>query len=191
MTLDKDDSLKVVTMGYENKVVRVKEIISDSINFKITLQSKSYLLKGVDIEKEPYDYLTSDKEKWKNLHLPENIKIGKPLTKEMDYSNGYKEEPPPVVVAVMNPITYMEYYNKKNKSKRMVHQLKADAYERDRTSLIYNTGLLAKISGYEQPTLDSFIVYCNIQLKIKSSASYISICKKVEEAKEAFELERY
>ncbi len=178
-SFSKSDSLKVFGLGYSPQVLRVKEF-NDSIQEKIVyLGRKFYMIGTVDVQ--------SDKEL--HLNLPKDINFGDeddlPASLKGDY-----DKKPPVAAAVLNPLSYVNYYtSKKEREKRDMRRVLVQNEEQEKVNEIYNRDIVKEVSGYEGEMLDKFMVYCNVNLKVSSESNPILVRMKIAELLEKFEEE--
>ncbi|MCU4174714.1 hypothetical protein [Carboxylicivirga sp. N1Y90] len=166
----KGDSLKFMALGFEAKSVLVDDLI-DSIAGKTTiaLRRTSYMIGQVDINyykkfSEYQDYLKKMRAKQAelDLFLPPEIKLGKGSDVPPDLRPLYRSKPP-VLAAFFQPINYIYYHTSKlEKSKIKVLKLMEETIIRE----LLTVEMMREVSSLEGKELESFIVYCNVNVEL-------------------------
>ncbi len=177
-SFDIDDSIKVFGLGYNPITIHSKEFLDIDSIATISLTRKTYMIKEVDVKTNEF-----------NLHLPNDIKLGKhddlpaiPLRGD-DYNSA-----PSVVDAIFSPVSVAHYYtSKKEKRKREFRKLLNEETQQDKISNIYNAEIIKEVSEYEGDTLNKFIVYCNVHLNIAPHTNPIIVKQMIADLKPVFE----
>jgi hypothetical protein len=164
--LHKNDSLKIVSMGYEAIVVKVKDFLSREGSDTIFLNPASYLLNEVTVRAKDQSI---------NLHLPGNI--GKNINPDAQPDRSI---PSPSVGMILTPLTLAHsVFSRKAKNQRKLQEtIKIDK----KMSVWYNilsTDLLKEWTLFDEKELDDFIIFCNQHIIISHKDNVLTIHKKV------------
>ncbi len=179
-TFSKSDSLKVFGLGYSPQVIRVSEF-NDSVQQKVIhLGRKIYMIGTVDV--------ASDREL--HLNLPKDINLGGEDDLPAALKGDSYNKKPPVMAAVVNPLSYVNYYtSKREREKRDMRRVLVQNEEQEKIKEFYNRDIVKEVSGYEGEMLDKFMIYCNINIKLSPDSNPIFIRMKIAELLEKFEEE--
>ncbi len=175
---DIDDSIKVFGLGYEPQTLHVKDFMGIDSMINISLTRKTYMIKAVDVSSREL-----------NLHLPNDIKLGKPddLPEAPLRSDNFGTKPN-VIDAVATPLSVVHYYTSKSeKEKREFRKVLNEQDNIDKVSSIYNGDIIKEVSEYEGDTLNHFIIYCNTHLDIKPETNPLIVMQMILDLKPAFE----
>ncbi len=177
-SFSKTDSLKVFGLGYSPQVLRVNEF-NDSIGERVIhLGRKIYMIGTVDVQ--------SDKEL--HLNLPKDIHFGNEDDLPASLKGDSYNKKPPIAAAVVNPLSYVNYYtSKREREKRDMRRVLVQNEEQEKVNEIYNRNIVKEVSGYDGEMLDKFMVYCNVNLKVTSESNPILVRMQIAELLEKFE----
>ena len=179
--LPRQDSIKIVVIGYGTKVFRLDAFDENADDvFIFPLSRTSIMLKNIDInlkrgfiENAP----ASSMSLMENLHLPSDII---PYDKSKDlipasYKPIFKYKPP-VAAFFFHPVSYVSYFTTKSeKSKRkMVKVLKEE-----KSRHLMSRNLIKEVSGLDGDSLNEFIIFCNKNIKLLPEETIFSVRKKV------------
>ncbi len=178
-SFSKSDSIKVFGLGYSPQVIRVNEF-NDSIQERVIhLGRKIYMIGTVDV--------ASDSEL--HLNLPKGM-IGDEDDLPAALKGGSFNKKPPVAAAVVNPLSYVNYYtSKREREKRDMRRVLAHAGEQEKINEVYNRDIVKEVSGLEGDQLDKFMIYCNINIELTPDSNPILIRMRIAELLEKFEEE--
>ncbi len=181
-TFNVTDSIKVFGMGYDAVVLKIKNIITDEDSVKnVFLSRRSYMIASVDVPAE----------KELQLHMPDDIHVNVKNTTPVSIRSDNFTQKPPVLAAVVSPVSYIYYYtSKRERRKRKFRELLQQEKEEQIVNNMYSRELIKEITGYVGKELDKFMVFCNINIKIDSSDNPIIVKQKVLELKEKYETEK-
>ncbi|TLX77728.1 hypothetical protein E9993_03535 [Labilibacter sediminis] len=151
------DSVKIFGLGFEAKTFKVKDYINCDTLITVVLSRRSYLIRAVDVA--PKRKLA--------LHLPPDIKLAEKNETPPALRNDNFSGKPPVLAAVVSPLSFIHYYTSKSEKRKRAFREELVKHEKQsQINQFYNRSVIEKISGYSGASLDSFVVYCNINLKI-------------------------
>lgn len=166
ISLPKDDSVRIVSMGFEPRTLKAIEFLNSSVKDSIFLIPASYLLQEVTVRAEEREI---------NLNLPGNI--GKNVDPDAEPD---KSIPKPSVGLVFSPLTLSqsvfskEAKNQKKRQKIIEHQKEMSLWEE-----VISSGMLRDWIEIEDNELESFIIFCNQNLKPSHTDNLLTLRNKV------------
>ncbi len=168
INLEKNDSLVIVSMGYELKKIRVSDISENSIIF----MKKHYItLQEVNINQN-FEV---------NINLPEDIADNKTNEIPIGLRGDAFNSPPPVSQILINPLSYLHYmFSQKEISKRKVRKLIEEDKVLSQIYEIYSVEFLQEVTGLSGEKLDNFIAYCNINIDKNPTDNFFIAYEKVQ-----------
>lgn len=185
LRLDYNDSIRIAALGYEARTIVLNQQQRDSTNgLQITLKQLSFEIKEVTVKgyQGIFDPLIFPKHiddvNRINLHLPAHI--GSQVTDIPPH-----ERPDAgrmgLIGALINPASFIQSkFSRAEKAKLNLPEAREAARVWNHKEAVAGREVIALISGYEGETLDRFIVYCNIHLKISASDNGVSATRKIE-----------
>lgn len=173
------DSLKIFGLGYDALVIRVADFKTMMEGMEIKLARRTYMIRSVDVRAKQELH----------LHLPDDIKLGKKNETPPPLRNDGFSAKPNVFNALQSPIGVIYYYtSKKERRKRNARKEIAKSKEQDKINLFFNRDIIKEVSRYEEgEELNSFIIYCNVNLKLSSKENPLIVKHKILELKDKFE----
>ena len=164
--LDRDDSLKIVSMGFEGIVLKTEEFLKNEEPDTIFLKPASYLLNEVTINAH---------EQTVNLNLPGNIGANVDPDAEPDRSI-----PDPSIGMIFKPLTLVQStFSKKAKNQRKLRKTIEQQNQRAQWRAILSSGKLKDWTGMDGKELDNFIIFCNIKISLNNTDDELTIRHKV------------
>ncbi|MGQ1890166.1 carboxypeptidase-like regulatory domain-containing protein [Thermophagus sp. OGC60D27] len=164
--LDKNDSLKIVSMGFEGVVLRAEYFLKNNDKDTIFLDPASYLLNEVTINAHEQSI---------NLNLPGNFGVNVDPDAEPDRS-----VPDPSIGMIFNPLTLAHSaFGKKAKKQRKLRKHIDQQNKKARWFSILSSGILKEWTGLEGKELENFIIFCNTKNSINNSDDQLTIHRKV------------
>ena len=145
------DSLVVTSVGYEKTVFKVPRNYNGHGTVTYLMKPVNYAIGQVDVkgEKQEYDL---------------GIGQGKPVDIDPELRGDAFNEKPPVLAALFNPISYWHYYlSRKERQKRDVREAIALERNWEMHSKNYNKEVVMKLTGLNEASADSFMVWFNAQ----------------------------
>ncbi|MGQ1787343.1 hypothetical protein [Saccharicrinis sp. GN24d3] len=175
------DSLKVFGLGYEARVVKVARFKTMSEGMELKLARRTYMIRSVDVPAKQELH----------LHLPEDIKMRKKSETPMALRSNAFASKPPVLAAVINPVSYVHYYtSKKERRKRNAIKEISKAKDQEKINVFFNRDVIKDVSRYvEGEKLNHFIVYCNVNLKVTSRDNPMIVKQRIHDLLKKFESE--
>ena len=195
LRLQKNDSVRVVVLGFAGETFRINELQADSTGhsimkiYRVSYQLKEVTVKGYRGLLNPMIFPNFDDGKPKlqtNFHY-ENI--GTKMS-GLPPNEQFFPENPPILAALISPATYLyARFSKEQKSLRKLQEAKYHANIEERLKDYISPEALAVISGYEGDELEKFIVYCNANLRLYQNDTGASVTAKIMSILEKFKAE--
>src|SRR5690606_1759208 len=83
--------------------------------------------------------------------------------------------------AVFSPVSFVQSkFSRTEKAKLRLPEARQEARMWDHREAIAGREVMALISGFEGEELDSFMIYCNIHLKVSAMDNGITATRKIE-----------
>lgn len=164
------DSIRIAVMGYYPQIVQLSSLSTYMVN-SIYLKPYSYMLPEVRIRSRNGDSAKI------NLHLPDDIVLGRKSDIPMRLRSNGAGDPRSVGSMVFNPV-YALYnsFSSEYASKQKVQALmQAEKLNRNHYYVIMNKEIIADESKFTGDSLQSFIVLCNTQIKLTRTMNEYSV----------------
>lgn len=145
------DSLIVTSIGYERSLIKVPGNYTGYSTLTFVMLPSNYALREVKVEGEkPKVDLGFDTGKTSNIPV--------------ELRGDAFDEPPPVLAAFFNPVSYWQYYlSKKEKRKREVRKEMVIQKNWEMHSQNYNKEKVMMLTGMNEMQSDSFMIWFNSQ----------------------------
>lgn len=166
INLPETDSIKIVSMGFEGVVMKVKDFQKTRERDSVFLNPATYLINEVTVRAE---------KRKMHLNLPGNIGRNVDPDAEPDRS-----VPAPSVGMIMSPMTLAHsIFSKEAKSRRKLqktieHQNEMSAWEE-----VISSGMLGDWIEIEEDQLDKFIIFCNQNIETSADDNLLTLRNKV------------
>jgi hypothetical protein len=145
------DSLVITSIGYQRQVIYIPHNYMGYETLTFTINPVSYAVGEVDV--------TGEKPK-----IAGEFGTGKPVDIPVELRGDAFNEKPPILAALFNPISYWNYYlSKREREKRDVREAIALQNNWEMHSENYNKQMVMKLTGLNEATADSFMVWFNSQ----------------------------
>ncbi|WP_291857788.1 carboxypeptidase-like regulatory domain-containing protein [Marinilabilia sp.] len=166
ISLPENDSIRIVSMGFEPKTMKAVDFLNSSKTDSIFLLPASYLLNEVIVRAE---------ERKINLNLPGNFGANVDPDAEPD-----KSIPTPNIGMVMSPLTLAQsVFSKEAKNQRKRQKIIAHQQELSLWEEVISSGMLRDWVEIEDNKLDSFIIFCNQHLKPSHTDNLLTLQNKI------------
>lgn len=166
ISLPADDSIRIVSMGFEPRTMKATDFFYRQATDSIFLSPASYMLKEVVVRAE---------EREMRLNLPGNIGTNVDPDAEPD-----KSIPKPSVGMIMSPLTLAHsVFSKEGKSQRRSQKVLNNMNQKSAWEEVIASGMLNDWIEIEDQELDSFIIFCNQKMKISEKDNLLTIRNKV------------
>lgn len=167
---DPSDTLTIKILGYKDKVIPVKDILSNNAEIKkISLTQIKYAIDSVEVRANQLKM---------NLGLPQ----GKQSNIPQELRSEDFDKKPGLLTAVFRPIAYLHY--KLSSSEREKRAALAAIYTEKQweiISLIYNKDVIQRITLLTGDKLDDFMLYCNAYSGLAPNATTYEVEKKIKD----------
>ena len=165
---DPSDTLTFKLLGYQERKIPVKNLLSEKELPKIALTVIRYAIPEVQVE-------------GKAIHM--NFGIGgkqNPLPSELR-SEDFNSKPG-VLSAIFNPLGYLHYnLSKSEKEKRNMLAVLHSEREWKLISLVYNKDVVQKLTSLKGEELDDFMAYCNAYSDFNANVTVYEVHKKIKD----------
>jgi hypothetical protein len=185
ITVPKNDSLKIMALGFDPVTVNLQNSVVDSTGaLTVFLKQHSYAIKEVTVNgyNGIFDPLIFQnhlpEEEAMQLHLPDDI--GSRMS-----DTPPNERPlmgnPSILSAVVSPLsTAYSLFSQREKSLRHLAKARTQEIKWDHREAVAGRDVIAAVSGYKDEILEAFIIYCNVHLKILPADTGTSATLKIE-----------
>jgi hypothetical protein len=145
------DSLIVSSVGYQRKVLYIPHNYMGYETLTFTMNPVSYAVREVDV--------TGEKPK-----VAGDLGTGKPVDIPMELRGDAFNERPPILAALLNPISYWNYFlSGREREKRDVREAMAIQKYWEMHSQNYNKEMVMKLTGLNEAAADTFMMWFNSQ----------------------------
>jgi hypothetical protein len=142
------DSIQISSLGYSKTTVKIPANYLEMNVLTIYAKPIRYALPEVSVSGK----------KSKIEGLPE----GKKINIDPELRGDAYNKKPPVIAAVINPASYLQYYlSKSEKDKRETRKAIMSEKQWNQLSEIYNKGLIMEITGVNEVQADLLMLYIN------------------------------
>ncbi|MBZ4676085.1 MAG: hypothetical protein JG782_704 [Anaerophaga sp.] len=164
--LGENDSVKIVSMGFEGVVWRTEDFLKTKGRDTIFMEPATYMLNEVTVNAHDRSI---------NLNLPGNIGINVDPDADPDRS-----VPKPSVGMISSPLTLAHSaFSKKAKNQRNLKK----AINKEKEMALWNnilaSGLLKEWTELEGKELEDFTIFCNTKISVSKTDNVLTIYNKV------------
>jgi hypothetical protein len=168
---DPSDSLTFKILGYKDKIIPVKEVLSMSAqNKNIALTQIKYSIDSVQVEAQQLKMNLSGIPRGKSSKLPTELR-----SEDFDSNPG-------LLTVVIKPLSYLHY--KLSSSEKEKRSTLAAIYSEQQwkiLSLIYNKDLIQRLTFLTGDKLDDFMVYCNAYSGLAPNSTTYEVEKRIKD----------
>lgn len=175
--LTKDDSVKIVSMGYEPKVMKAEVFLKTKGPDSIYLKQTTHTLSEVTVRARDRSI---------HLNLPDNI--GKQVDPDAEPDRSIPE---PSIGLISSPATlaYSAFSRKAKNQRRLKKQIR-EQKERALWDNILQSDLLETWTDMNGKELEDFIIFCNKRIHVTRDDTFLSIQKKVMDLLNIYQSEK-
>ena len=188
--LPKNDSVRVVMMGYTSKTFRISEMTPDATGYvSLPIDPIAYTLREITVKPykgilDPSNFPKFEDGNSIDLKLPDGI--GSKISKLPPSERLEIEKPSPLALLV-SPATYVySQFSKEQKSIRQYRNVKAAEQKERHLQEFISPESIALISSFEGKELEKFIIYCNIHLKLSAQDNGASVIAQIQSLLEKY-----
>jgi len=143
------DSLVVSSVGFQRTVIKIPHSYNGNSMLVFVLNPVVYLVEEVQVHGE-------------RPKIDLGLGTGKPVDISPELRGDAFNEKPPVLAALFNPISYMQYYlSKREKQKREVRRIIIEEKYWEIHSKNYNKEMVMSLTGMTDTQADSFMIWLN------------------------------
>jgi hypothetical protein len=168
---DPSDTLTFKLLGYKDKSVAVKDILSKGTeNVKIAMTLIRFQIDQVEVNANALKMNLNGIPQGKTSSVPSELR-----------SDDFNSKPG-VLTALLQPISFL-HYELSNAEKEKRTTLAAIHSERQWQilSLVYNKDVIQRITLLTGDKLDDFMAYCNAYIQLTANATTYDVEKKVKD----------
>lgn len=144
------DSLSVSSLGFTKMVVHPPANYSEMNVFTIYLKPVRFALPEVGVQGQQ-----------KKVNM-EGVPVGKKMNIDPELRGDAYNKKPPVLAAVFNPISYIQYYaSRRERQKREARQAIVTEAHWAQLSKIYTRELVMELTGLKDSAADNLMMYIN------------------------------
>lgn len=160
------DSVKIVSMGFEGVVMKVRDFLKTPDRDSIYLKPATYMLREVTINAN---------EKKINLHLPGNFGANVDPNAEPD-----KSVPKPSLNMIGSPLTLAHsVFSKEARAHRKRQKIIQNYKKLSLWEEVLSNGTIKDWVNIEDQQMEEFIIFCNQHMKISGTDNLLSLRNKV------------
>ncbi|WP_010661983.1 carboxypeptidase-like regulatory domain-containing protein [Marinilabilia salmonicolor] len=166
ISLPADDSIRIVSMGFDPRTIKATDFRNSNINDSIFLSPASYMLNEVIVRAE---------EREMRLNLPGNFGINVDPDAEPD-----KSIPSPSIGMVMSPLSLAHsLFSKEAKSQRKTRKVINSMNQKSAWEEVISSGMLNDWIEIKDQEMEPFIIFCNQRLKMSKQDNLLTIRNKI------------
>jgi hypothetical protein len=166
------DSLEVTSVGYEKTILKIPTYYTGYELLTFYMQPVLYNVGEVTVKGEA-----------QNLDYFDH---GAPTTISPELRGDAFNEKPPLIAALVNPLSFMQYYGKREKRKRKVREEMAVMRNWDMHSRNYNKEMVIKLTGVNEVYADTFMMWFNGQNVLPYTASEYQVREAITQYYQIF-----
>lgn len=169
------DSLEVSSVGYENTILKIPANYTGYGVLSFYMRPVLYNIGEVTVEGDAQELDYFDH--------------GAPTEIDPNLRGDAFNEKPPVIAALINPLSFMQYYGKREKRKRKVREEMAIMRNWDMHSKNYNKEMVIKLTGVGEAYADTFMIWFNGQNVLPYTASEYQVRDAIIEYYQVFKFD--
>ena len=173
------DSLIVTSVGYLRGIVTVPPNYNGQSVLVFLLKPVNYSIGEVEV-------------KGNKPSIDLGLGTGKPTDIAPELRGDSYNEKPPVLAALMNPLSFWQYYlGKREKQKRQVREAMVTEQNWKMYSQYYNKETIMRITGLNEMETDTFMVWFNSQNILPYTSNEYQVISAINEYFQLYKLEGY
>lgn len=169
------DSLEITSVGFKTFMLKVPSYYTGYEMLTFYMEPVLYNVGEVTVEGEAQqlDYFDH----------------GKPTDIDPELRGDAFNEKPPLVAALVSPLSFMQYYGKREKRKRKVREDMAIMKNWELHSSNYNKEMVMKLTGLNETYADTFMVWFNGQRILPYTATEYQVRESIVQYYKLFKLD--
>ncbi|WP_319229630.1 hypothetical protein [Draconibacterium orientale] len=169
------DSLEITSVGYKTFILKVPSYYTGYEMLTFYMDPVLYNVGEVTVEGEArqLDY----------------FEHGNPTDLDPTLRGDAFNEKPPIIAALVSPLSFAQYYGKREKRKRQVREDMAIMKNWDMHSKNYNKEMVMKLTGLNEAYADTFMMWFNGQNVLPYTASEYQVRESIVQYYKLFKLD--
>lgn len=169
------DSLEVTSVGYEKTILKIPSYYTGFEVLTFYMKPVLYNVGEVTVEGEAQqlDY----------------FEHGDPTDIDPTLRGDAFNKKPPVIAALVSPLSFMQYYGKREKRKRQVREDMSMMRNWEMHSENYNKEMVMKLTGVNEAYADTFMIWFNGQNVLPYTASEYQVRNAIIEYYRLFKID--
>ncbi|AHW61920.1 hypothetical protein FH5T_11090 [Draconibacterium orientale] len=169
------DSLEITSVGYKTFILKVPSYYTGYEMLTFYMDPVLYNVGEVTVEGEArqLDY----------------FEHGNPTDLDPTLRGDAFNEKPPIIAALVSPLSFAQYYGKREKRKRQVREDMAIMKNWDMHSKNYNKEMVIKLTGLNEAYADTFMMWFNGQNVLPYTASEYQVRESIVQYYKLFKLD--
>lgn len=169
------DSLEVTSVGYEKTILKIPSYYTGYEVLTFYMKPVLYNVGEVTVEGDA-----------KQLDYFDH---GAPTDISPELRGDAFNKKPPIIAALVSPLSFMQYYGKREKRKREVREQMAIARNWEMHSKNYNKEMVMKLTGVNETYADTFMIWFNGQNVLPYTASEYQVREAVIQYYKLFKMD--
>lgn len=169
------DSLEVTSVGYEKTILKIPSYYTGFEVLTFYMKPVLYNVGEVTVEgqAQQLDYFDH----------------GAPIEIDPTLRGDAFNEKPPIIAALVSPLSFMQYYGKREKRKREVREDMSLMRNWDMHSKNYNKEMVMKLTGVNEAYADTFMIWFNGQNVLPYTASEYQVRESIVQYYKLFKID--
>jgi hypothetical protein len=169
------DSLEITSVGYKTFILKVPSYYTGYEMLTFYMDPVLYNVGEVTVEGEArqLDY----------------FEHGNPTDLDPTLRGDAFNEKPPIIAALVSPLSFAQYYGKREKRKRQVREDMAIMKNWDMHSKNYNKEMVIKLTGLNEAYADTFMMWFNGQNILPYTATEYQVRESIVQYSKLFKLD--
>jgi len=169
------DSLEVSSVGYKTTILKIPSYYTGFETLTFYMQPILYNVGEVTVEGEAQDL--------------DYFEHGNPTDLPPELRGDAFNKKPPVIAALLSPLSFAQYYGKREKRKRAVREDMAIMKNWEMHSKNYNKEMVMKLTGLNAAYADTFMVWFNGQNVLPYTSSEYQVRESIVQYGKLFKMD--
>ena len=169
------DSLEVTSVGYKRTILKIPSYYTGFDELTFYMDPVLYNVGEVTVEGEAQ-------------HL-DYFDHGNPTDLPPELRGDAFNKKPPVIAAIVSPLSFMQYYGKREKRKRAVREDMSIMKNWEMHAKNYNKEMVMKLTGLNEAYADTFMVWFNGQNVLPYTANEYQVRESIVQYGKLFKMD--
>ncbi len=169
------DSLEVSSVGYKTTILKIPSYYTGFETLTFYMQPILYNVGEVTVEGEAQDL--------------DYFEHGNPTDLPPELRGDAFNKKPPVIAALLSPLSFAQYYGKREKRKRAVREDMAIMKNWEMHSKNYNKEMVMELTGLNAAYADTFMVWFNGQNVLPYTSSEYQVRESIVQYGKLFKMD--